>query len=230
MTDTSTEKDVYPRQAWLAEFLGTFLLVFAGTGAIVVNHASAGAVTHVGISLAFGLAALIGICAFGSLSGAHFNPAVTVGLVLAGRFPLKQAPSFIATQCLAAVLASVALRACFPLDLTLGATLPAFGVAAAFAFEVLLTFFLMFVILHTTRPGNAAAALAPLAIGGTVALDALFGGPVSGASMNPARSFGPALVSGSWTAHWLYWLAPLLGAALAAATEVFFPKTLPSRS
>ncbi len=203
-------------RALLAEFIGTFLLVFAGTGSIVVNAASAGAIGHLGIALMFGLVVAIGIVAFAEVSGAHFNPAVTIGLALAGRFAWDRVPSYIAAECLGAISASLILRVCFPVDLTLGITLPQMGVLLAFWFEVVMTFILVATILGTLARGRCDAALAPLSVGGAVALDALFGGPVSGASMNPARSLGPALVTQIWTAHWLYWLAPMMGAALAA--------------
>lgn len=204
------------RALW-AEFIGTFLLVFAGTGAIIVNSASAGAVTQVGIALAFGLAVAIGICGLAEFSGAHFNPAVTIGLAIAGRFAWARVPAYIVAECAGAVSASRLLRVLFPRDVTLGATLPFAGVGIAFGFEVVMTFFLVFTIVSVARAESPFTGLAPLAIGGAVALNALFGGPISGASMNPARSLGPALVTGNWTAQWIYWTAPIAGAVIAAA-------------
>ena len=200
----------------VAEFLGTFLLVFAGTGSMVVNAVSAGAIGHLGVALSFGLAVTAGITAFAQVSGAHFNPAVTLGLALARRFAWTRVAAYAAAQCAGAIAASLCLHSLFPTDVTLGATLPAAGVRAAFWFEIVLTFILVATILGATSGGSRVVMLAPAAIGGTVALDAIFGGPVSGASMNPARSLGPALVAQVWTAHWLYWLAPILGSALAA--------------
>ena len=204
------------------------MLVFAGTAAIVVDRASQGAVTHVGISLTFGLAVMAGICAFAPSSGAHFNPVVTLGFCLAKRFPKSRAPGYLLAQCAGAIAASLLLRGFFPADASLGATVPRGAASLAFGFELVLTFFLVTVILHATRGGGAFGALAPFAIGGTVAFDALIGGPVSGASMNPARSLGPALVSGDWTQHWIYWLAPVAGCLLAVLLDRFFPHPDPT--
>jgi aquaporin NIP len=212
-------------RALCAEFVGTFILVFAGTGSIVVDATFSGSIGHVGISLVFGLAVAIGIVAFAEVSGAHFNPAVTLGLGIAKRFGWSRVPIYIVAQCAGAVSASVVLRALFPHDQLLGATLPVGGVEVAFCFEVLLTFILVATILGVAPGGRHAAALA---IGGAVAMDALFGGPVSGASMNPARSFGPALISGVWTSHWLYWLAPIVGGGAAAWTFAFLFTTVPN--
>lgn len=200
-----------------AEFVGTFALVFAGTGAIIVNAASDGAVTHVGIALTFGLVVMVMIYAVGETSGAHFNPAVTFGFWLAGRFPLREVAPYVGSQVAGALLASVTLRGAFPGDASLGATIPAPSVAiwAAFLLETVLTFFLMFVIIHVATGAKERGITAGLAIGATVCLDALLGGPITGASMNPARSLAPALVSGNLGALWLYMVAPLLGAALA---------------
>lgn len=205
-------------RALVAEFLGTFLLVFAGTGAIIVNAVTAGAVGHVGIVLTFGLVVTIGIVAFGATSGAHFNPAVTLGLAVAGCFAWSRVPAYIAAECLGAIAASLLLRSLFPGDLSLVVTVPKMGVPIAFAFEVVMTFILVAAILGVIARGQHGAVFAPLAIGGAVALDALFGGLVSGASMNPARSLGPALVAQIWTEHWIYWLAPLVGGSLATLT------------
>ena len=199
------------------------MLVFAGTAAIVVDRATQGSVTHVGISLTFGLVVLAGICAFAASSGAHFNPAVTLGFCLAKRFPPSEVPGYLLAQCAGAISASAVLQCLFPADPSLGATIPKVAWTVAFGFEVILTFFLVAVILHATRGGGAFGPLAPFAIGGTVAFDALIGGPISGASMNPARSLGPAVVAGVWTHHWIYWLAPLAGCALAVLLDRFFP-------
>lgn len=206
-------------RALLAEFAGTFALVAAGAGAIVVNHATDGAVTHVGIALTFGLVIAIGIAALGDCSGAHFNPAVTAALAATRRFPAGRAIPYILAQCAGAVVASVFLRLLFPADATLGATIPRGAWQVSFGLEIIMTLFLVGTILLVARPQNPSRALAPLAIGGVVAMDALFGGPISGASMNPARSFGPALISGRWEHHWIYWAAPLLAAGMAALTD-----------
>jgi len=204
-----------------AEFIGTFALVFAGTGAIVVNQATNGVVSHVGIALAFGLVIAVGVAALAHISGAHFNPAVTISLVLARRFPLQSALPYLAAEGAGAVAASLLLRVLFPLSASLGATLPSGGWPVAFAFEVVMTFLLALTILLITVERNEFRALAPLAIGGVVALNAIFGGPISGASMNPARSLGPAVAAGVWSHHWIYWVAPILGAALASTVELF---------
>jgi aquaporin Z len=198
-----------------AEAMGTFALVFAGTAAIVVN--AEGAVTHVGVALTFGLVVFALIAALGDISGAHLNPAVTVGFWLARRFPGRDVLPYVASQCAGAVLASVAVRLLFPASTDLGGTLPAGPVWQSWALEVMLSAFLVFVILSVSTGAAEKGITAGLAIGAVVALEALFAGPVSGASMNPARSLGPAVVSGHVHALWLYLTAPLAGAAVAVA-------------
>ncbi len=200
---------------YAAEAIGTFGLVFAGTCAIVVDDLSGGAVTHVGVSLAFGLVVMAMIVAVGDVSGAHLNPAVTLGFFLARRLPGAQVLPYVASQCLGALLASALVRTAFPTHAGWGSTLPAGGLAASFLLETLLTFFLMSVILGVATGARERGVLAGLAIGAAVALGALVGGPISGASMNPARSLGPAVMSGSLGVMWLYTLAPALGAGLA---------------
>jgi aquaporin Z len=201
-------------QKYAAEAIGTFALVFAGTGAIVVNDVTGGALTQLGIAAAFGLVVTCMIYALGDISGAHFNPAVTLGFWLARRLPTPQLASYIASQLAGAFAASLLLRALFAAHETLGATLPAGSEAQSFALEVVLTFFVMFVILGVTS-GRRENALAGIAIGATVGLCALFAGPICGASMNPARSLAPAVVSGVLTSLWVYLLAPFAGSALA---------------
>ncbi|MEA3186984.1 MAG: aquaporin [Chthoniobacter sp.] len=197
-----------------AEFIGTFTLVFAGTGAVVVNGASHGAITHVGVAITFGLALLTMIYAVGDVSGAHFNPAVTLGFCVARRFEWRAAPAYLGSQVAGALVASALLRLLFPADEFLGTTLPAGSELQSFLLEIVLTAFLMFVILNVSTGAKERGITAGIAIGGTIALDAMFGGPISGASMNPARSLAPALVSGHLAHLWIYLVAPVLGALL----------------
>ena len=201
-----------PRRA-LGELLGAYALVSAGCGAIMVN-ATTGALGHLGIALTFGLIIMVMIAAIGHLSGAHFNPAVTITFALTRHFPWREVPFYVAGQLVGATLGALTLRAIFGPVAALGATVPSGSAMQSLGLEVLLTAVLMFVIISVATDTRAVGQLAALAIGGTVALDALWGGPISGASMNPARSFGPALVSGEWRDHWLYWIGPLTGAAL----------------
>ena len=199
----------------LAEFLGTFILVFAGTGAIVVNQVQSGVVTHPGIAAVFGLVVMAMIYTLGDVSGAHLNPAVTLAFTAAGRFPGRQVPIYLGAQFLGAIAASALLAYLFPEAKTLGATLPAGSAVQSFTFEVILTLILMLVILQVSSGAREKGITAGLAIGATVGLEALFAGPVCGASMNPARSLGPALVSGRLAEVWIYLIAPTLGALLA---------------
>ena len=198
-----------------AECLGTFALVFAGTGAIVINHASGGAITHAGIALTFGLIVMAMIYTLGDVSGAHMNSAVTVAFATAGRFPWRAVPGYIGAQLLGALAASGLLRVLFPTDATLGATLPAGAESQSFILEVVLTFLLMFVVLSVSTGAKEKGITAAIAIGGVIALEAMFAGPICGASMNPARSLAPALVSGHLEHLWIYLTAPVLGALLA---------------
>ena len=195
-----------------AEGLGTFALVFAGTGAIVINDVSGGIVTHIGIGLTFGLIVLAMIYAVGDVSGAHLNPAVTLGFLAARRFEGRWVVPYIISQCAGAMLASLALRLMFPTNATLGATRPAGDALQSFVLEAVLTFLLMFVILSVSTGAKEKGVLAGVAVGSVIALEALFAGPISGASMNPARSLAPALVSLRLEGLWLYLTAPALGA------------------
>ncbi|MFN0006505.1 MAG: MIP/aquaporin family protein [Planctomycetota bacterium] len=202
----------------LAEGIGTFVLVLAGTGAIVVDSSLPGMIGHVGVALCFGLVVLAMIQTFGDVSGAHLNPAVTVGFVVAKRFPLRSSWSYILAQCSGAILASGCLRLLFPGDATLGATLPSGAVLQSLALEIVMTWILMLVILSVSAGSKERGLMAGIAIGAVVGLEALFGGPISGASMNPARSIGPALVSGHLDDLWIYLVAPIAGALLAVPT------------
>ena len=203
-----------------AEFAGTFLLVFAGPGAVVINEVSGGGVGSLGIGLSFGLAVMAAIYAVGHVSGAHINPAVTVAFVLSRHFPMRLVPAYIAAQLLGACAASATHLALFGNVANLGATSPSGSPTGSpwqtLALETILTLFLMFVIAAVATDVRAVGQAAAIAIGGYVALAATFAGPIAGASMNPARSFGPALLSGTWNSHWVYWVGPLLGAALGA--------------
>jgi aquaporin Z len=195
-----------------AELLGTFALVFAGTGAVVIDDVTGGAVTHVGIGLTFGLVVLAMVYAVGDVSGAHLNPAVTLGFLAARRLEGRWVAPYILSQCAGAILASLTLRAMFPTNATLGATLPAGSALQSFVLEAVLTFLLMFVILSVSTGSKEKGVLAGVAVGSVIALEALFAGPISGASMNPARSLAPALVSLRLDALWLYLTAPVIGA------------------
>jgi aquaporin NIP len=196
----------------LAEFLGTFALVLAGTGAIVINQVSSGAITHVGIALTFGLIILSMIYTFGDISGAHFNPAVTTAFVLARRFPAQSALPYILAQCGGALLASGLLRILFPQNENLGLTIPAGSAQQSFILEFVLTFLLMVTILRVSTGAKEKGITAGIAIGSVIALEAMFAGPICGASMNPARSLAPALVSGHLNHLWVYLVATTLGA------------------
>lgn len=200
----------------LAELLGTFTLVFAGTGAVVINATSHGAITHAGIAITFGLVVLAMIHTFGDVSGAHLNPAVTLAFAAARRFPWSAVPGYIAAQIAGAVAASLLLHALFPEDpAVLGATLPAGSDRQSFILELVLAAILMLVILSVSTGAKEKGITAGIAIGGVIALEAMFAGPVCGASMNPARSLAPALVVGNLSHLWIYLTAPVLGTLLA---------------
>jgi len=204
-------------QRFAAEFLGTFTLVFAGTGAIIIDDVSCGAVSHVGVGLTFGLVVLAMIYAVGDVSGAHLNPAVTLGFFVARRLNGRLIAPYVACQCGGAILASATLRMLFGDHATLGATLPAGSEMQSFVLESILTFFLMFVILRVSTGAKEKGITAGIAVGAVVALEALFAGPISGASMNPARSLAPALVAGHLDGLWIYLTAPFAGAFAAVS-------------
>lgn len=199
---------------YILEVLGTFFLVFVGCGAMVINTETGGVISHTGVALSWGLIVMVIIYAIGGLSGAHLNPAVTIGLAVIKKFDIKQVPGYIVAQLLGALLAAYTLKLMFPLNETLGSSLPSGSWEQSFILEVILTFLLMYVILRTAvdTEGNN---MAPVAIGATVGLEAMFAGPICGASMNPARSIGPALVSGHTEHLWVYVVATILGALLA---------------
>jgi MIP family channel proteins len=196
----------------IAEFIGTFALVFAGTGAIVIDDVSHGGVSHMGIALTFGLVVLTMIYAVGDISGAHLNPAVTSAFWFSGRFPVRLVFPYLIAQCMGAFAASAVLRFLFPTHPALGTTLPAGPVAQSFVLEFILTFFLMFVILNVSTGAKEKGITAGIAVGAIIGLEAMFAGPICGASINPARSLAPAIVSGHLEHLWIYLTAPFAGA------------------
>jgi|TARA_B110000259_G_scaffold4234_1_gene4834 aquaporin NIP len=200
---------------YISEFIGTFSMIFCGTGAMTVNEVTGGEVTHVGIAITWGLIVMAMIYAFGETSGAHFNPAVTIAFAYAKKFAWKEVPKYIIAQVLGAFAASLVLWFLFPASEYLGATIPAVDVWRAFVLELLLTFFLMVVIINVSTGSKEMGIIAGIAVGGVVLLEAMFAGPITNASMNPARSIAPNIVSGNIDGLWLYILAPILGAILA---------------
>jgi MIP family channel proteins len=198
-----------------AELFGAYALVTAGCGAIVVD-ATTGALGHVGVALTFGLVIVVMVAATGHLSGAHLNPAVTIAFALTRHFPWRETPAYILGQIMGAVIGAGTLLLLFGNVASVGATQPTGSALQSLLLEILLTASLMFVITAVATDTRAVGELAALAIGFTVMANALWAGPIGGASMNPARSFGPALVSGAWTAQWIYWIGPIVGAALGA--------------
>lgn len=196
----------------LAEAFGTFCLVFAGTGAIVVNETTGGGVTHVGVAFTFGLVVMAMVYALGDVSGCHINPAVTLGLWAAGRFERTLVLPYIGSQCVGAFLASGAVRMLFPESTTFESTIPVGSDFQSLGLEFVLTLILMFVILSVASEGSEGKMVAGIAIGGVVGLEALFAGPISGASMNPARSLAPAVVAMHLDHLWIYVVAPVAGA------------------
>ncbi|HXB33433.1 MAG TPA: aquaporin [Puia sp.] len=202
-------------QRSIAEILGTFALVFCGTGAIIVDNVTKGGVTHVGVAITFGLVVTAMIYGLGDVSGAHLNPAVSIAFTLAGRLPLKSLGIYLASEIAGAFLATLVLRLLFPTDELLGTTLPAGTAWQSFILELILTFFLMLVIMGVATGSKEQGLFAGIAIGSVILLEAMFAGPICGASMNPARSLAPAIVSGHTESLWVYLTAPIIGAALA---------------
>lgn len=205
---------------YLAELIGTFALVFCGTGAIVINDVTSGGVSHVGIAITFGLIVAVMIYAFGSISGAHINPAVSIAFSLTDRFENKRLLGYIIAQLLGAFLASGILQILFKEHEHLGATIPFGDWQQSFILEIILTYFLMLVILFVSQ-NKSVQQFTGMAVGATVLLEAMFAGPITGASMNPARSIAPAIVSGNITELWIYIVAPIVGAILASLTWKF---------
>ena len=202
---------------YTAELIGTFALVFCGTGAIIIDQQTGGGVSHVGVAITFGLIVMAMIYSLGDISGAHMNPAVSIAFTISKRFPLRQVLPYIISQLAGAFLASAVLHFLFPGSETLGATLPAGSEMQSFVLEFILTFFLMFVIINVATGSKEQGMFAGLAIGFTILLEAMFAGPICGASMNPARSIAPAIISGHLEHLWVYIAAPIAGAAFAIA-------------
>ena len=203
---------------FISEIIGTFALVFCGTGAMVINDFTGGTVTHVGVAITFGLIVMGMIYAFGDISGAHMNPAVTIGFAYAKKFPWKEVPAYVLAQLIGAFLASGILLYLFPESQTLGATLPGLSALKVFIFEIILSFFLMVVIINVSTGSKEIGVVAGIAIGSVVLLEAMFAGPITGASMNPARSIAPAVVSGNIADLWIYIFAPIIGCVLAVVS------------
>ena len=203
---------------FISEIIGTFALVFCGTGAMVINDFTGGTVTHVGVAITFGLIVMGMIYAFGDISGAHMNPAVTIGFAYAKKFPWKEVPAYVLAQLIGAFLASGILLYLFPESQTLGATLPGFSALKVFILEIILSFFLMVVIINVSTGSKEIGVVAGIAIGSVVLLEAMFAGPITGASMNPARSIAPAVVSGNIADLWIYIFAPIIGCVLAVVS------------
>lgn len=199
----------------VSEFTGTYFLIFCGTGAIVINQVTGGTVTHAGIAITFGLAVMSLIYGLGDVSGAHFNPAVSIAFTVAKKFPVAHLLPYIITQCAGALAASYTLRFLFPENEMLGATIPAGSDMQSFILEFLLTFFLMLVIMKVAHGSKETGMFAGIAIGSVILLEAMFAGPICGASMNPARSLAPAIASLHMEHLWLYLVAPTLGASSA---------------
>jgi len=206
---------------YLTELLGTFILVFCATGAIVINQQTEGSIGHIGISLTVGLLVMTLIYAFGNISGAHFNPAVSIAFTVARKFPVNKLVPYIFSQLFGAVMASFFLKLLFPQNEMFGGTSPVGTEMQSFILEIFLSFFLMLVILTVAHGSREQGMFAGLAIGSTVLLEALFAGPISGASMNPARSIAPALVSGHLEHLWIYIVAPIIGAIVAVPVWKF---------
>ncbi len=203
---------------YISETIGTFAMIFCGTGAMTINEVTGGDVSHVGIAITWGLIVMAMIYAFGDISGAHFNPAVTIAFAFAKKFEWKEVPKYIIAQCIGAIAASSILLFLFPESEFLGGTHPSLDDFRAFVLELLLTYFLMLVIINVSTGSKEVGMMAGIAIGGVVLLEAMFAGPMTNASMNPARSLSPALLSGNWKSQWLYMIAPVIGAILAVLT------------
>lgn len=211
---------------YYAEAIGTFAMIFCGTGAMTINEITNGSITHVGVAITWGLIVMSMIYAFGEISGAHFNPAVSIGFAFAKKFAWAQVPKYILAQAIGAILASALLWFLFPESQFLGETTPAEGFPPykAAILEFILTFFLMVVIINVSTGSKEIGTMAAIAVGAIILLEAMFAGPMTKASMNPIRSIAPALFTGNLQYLWLYISAPILG-ALAAVSSCKLVKT-----
>jgi len=209
---------------YIAEFIGTFALVFCGTGAVIINQETGGTVTHIGIAVTFGLVILAMIYTYGEISGAHFNPAVTIAFATLKLFPAKLVLPYLLSQLAGAFTATIILKMLFPDNPELGTTIPAGSDSQALIIEFILTFLLMTVILNVSRGSKEIGIMAGIAVGATILLEAMFAGPITGASMNPARSISPAVISSHFEHLWVYIVAPVSG-ALSASLIWYYMKT-----
>ena len=203
---------------YIAEFIGTFIMMFCGTGSMTINEATGGDVTHVGIGITWGLIVMAMIYAFGEISGAHFNPAVSIAFAYAKKFSWKEVPIYIFFQVGGAFAASLLLMWLFPESKLLGSTIPSIDLGRAFVIEILLAFFLMVVIINISTGSKEVGIIAGIAVGSMILLEAVFAGPITNASMNPARSLAPNIVSGNYHGLWIYMIAPILGMLLAVVS------------
>ena len=208
----------YKMKKYIAEFIGTFTMMFCGTGSMTINEVTGGDVTHVGIGITWGLIVMAMIYAFGEISGAHFNPAVSIAFAYAKKFSWKEVPIYISFQIAGAFAASLLLMWLFPKSDLLGSTIPSIDLGRAFVIEVLLAFFLMIVIINISTGSKEVGIIAGVAVGSVILLEAIFAGPVTNASMNPARSLAPNVVSGNYHGLWIYMIAPVLGMLLAVVS------------
>ncbi|WP_370476532.1 MIP/aquaporin family protein [Tamlana flava] len=199
---------------YISETIGTFAMIFCGCGAMTINEITNGSISHVGVAATWGLIVMAMIYAFGETSGAHFNPAVTIGFAFAKKFAWNKVPKYILAQAIGAILAAFLLRFLFPESQFLGETTPAIGFPTykAAILEFLLTFFLMVTIINVSTGSKEVGTMAAIAVGGVILLEAMFAGPMTKASMNPIRSIAPAIFTGNFEHLWLYILAPILGA------------------
>jgi aquaporin NIP len=210
---------------YISEIIGTFAMLFCGTGAIIINQETNGSITHLGVAITFGLVVMVMIHSLGSISGAHFNPAVTIAFAVAKKFEVKEVLPYIISQLIGALFASATLRLLFPKNIFLGATIPLNNDFQAFILEFIITFILMFVIVSVAHGSKEQGLFAGISIGSTVLLLALFAGPICGASMNPVRSLAPALISNHLEHLWLYLIAPILGASSSVLVWNYLTKS-----